>query len=505
MLLVQSGFPEKGERGDQGQQGFRGLEGPPGPVGPPDPEVAKRVESLGLELNQVSAQIVSIGNEIAKAKGADKIPTDVYERLAELEARMAEIEKKSVRAFETLSIRPGGGFPFAKPGLNKIAVGGSEGLWELRDVATIGGGGGGGVPTSRVLTAGDGLSGGGDLSADRTFTVNVDGSTIETAADTLRVKDGGITIAKLSFDPATQAELDAHLTDASDAHDASAISSVPAGGLAATDVQAALNELDTEKVPIVRTITAGDGLSGGGDLSADRSFAVNVDDASIEINSDTLRVKATGVGSAHLSSEIITTINDHSWRHERLGPDEILLDNLGTPEDNTDLNATTGRHGLLPKLSGSSAQYLDGTGAFTVPPGTGDGGGGSIRLQATVVPLAQMVTVGDDKNRFFVSDDFGGMNLIDADASKLISGGGGTLTLQIRNVTAGDVNMLSTPITIDPNEFNSYGASVAPVIDLANDGVVTGDLIAFDVDDSGIGGSAIGPFGLNVTLAFKVP
>jgi len=44
----------------------------------------------------------------------------------------------------------------------------------------------GGVPSTRTLTAGDGLSGGGDLSADRTFTVNVDTTTIEISADTLR-------------------------------------------------------------------------------------------------------------------------------------------------------------------------------------------------------------------------------------------------------------------------------------------------------------------------------
>ncbi len=41
----------------------------------------------------------------------------------------------------------------------------------------------------------------------------------------------------------TDAGLTAHLADTSDAHDASAISNVPAGNLAATDVQAALNEL----------------------------------------------------------------------------------------------------------------------------------------------------------------------------------------------------------------------------------------------------------------------
>lgn len=45
----------------------------------------------------------------------------------------------------------------------------------------------------------------------------------------------------------------------------------------------------------------------------------------------------------------------------------ILLDNLGTPEDNTDLNATTGYHGLLPILDGNAAHWLDGSGAWTAP------------------------------------------------------------------------------------------------------------------------------------------
>lgn len=45
---------------------------------------------------------------------------------------------------------------------------------------------------------------------------------------------------------AIQTQIDNHLNDASDAHDASAVSSVPAGNLAATDVQSALNELQSD-------------------------------------------------------------------------------------------------------------------------------------------------------------------------------------------------------------------------------------------------------------------
>jgi len=53
-----------------------------------------------------------------------------------------------------------------------------------------------GVPTSRVVTAGNGLSGGGDLSSDITLAVNVDAATLDIIADILQLKDGGITDAK---------------------------------------------------------------------------------------------------------------------------------------------------------------------------------------------------------------------------------------------------------------------------------------------------------------------
>jgi len=47
-------------------------------------------------------------------------------------------------------------------------------------------------------------------------------------------------------DKASTTDLNNHINDASDAHDASAISSVPAGNLAATDVQSALDELQSD-------------------------------------------------------------------------------------------------------------------------------------------------------------------------------------------------------------------------------------------------------------------
>jgi hypothetical protein len=45
----------------------------------------------------------------------------------------------------------------------------------------------------------------------------------------------------------------------------------------------------------------------------------------------------------------------------------IKLDDLATPDDNTDLNASTTRHGLLRKLDNTAAHFLDGQGAWTTP------------------------------------------------------------------------------------------------------------------------------------------
>ena len=54
------------------------------------------------------------------------------------------------------------------------------------------------------------------------------------------------------------------------------------------------------------TVTAGDGLSGGGSvaLGATVSLAVGVDDSSIETNSDALRVKASGITNTMLAGSI---------------------------------------------------------------------------------------------------------------------------------------------------------------------------------------------------------
>lgn len=47
------------------------------------------------------------------------------------------------------------------------------------------------------------------------------------------------------------------------------------------------------------------------------------------------------------------------------------LDDLASPDDNTDLNVSTSAHGLTPKLPNDATKYLDGSGAYSVPAGGG--------------------------------------------------------------------------------------------------------------------------------------
>lgn len=58
------------------------------------------------------------------------------------------------------------------------------------------------------------------------------------------------------------------------------------------------------------------------------------------------------------------SLPDHATRHQSGGADAIKLDDLAAPDDTTDLNASTTRHGLCPKLSGNAAQSLRGDGTW---------------------------------------------------------------------------------------------------------------------------------------------
>ena len=60
----------------------------------------------------------------------------------------------------------------------------------------------------------------------------------------------------------------------------------------------------------------------------------------------------------------------HAATHKTGGSDSIKLDEFATPDDNTNLDATTSEHGLLKKLSGNASEFLNGAGNWAVPSGS---------------------------------------------------------------------------------------------------------------------------------------
>lgn len=70
----------------------------------------------------------------------------------------------------------------------------------------------------------------------------------------------------------------------------------------------------------------------------------------------------------------------HATTHQSGGSDQIKLDDLAATDDNTDLNSSAAKHGLLPKLSGVTTEFLNGTGAWATP-----ASGITIRRQVTLI------------------------------------------------------------------------------------------------------------------------
>lgn len=89
-------------------------------------------------------------------------------------------------------------------------------------------------------------------------------------------------------------------------------------------------------------------------------------------NSSTRKYEAGAASGAGLGA--------HATTHQQGGSDPIKLDDLATPDDNTDLNASTARHGLLRKLDNDATHFLDGQGNWSVPAGSGGGSGTTLNV-----------------------------------------------------------------------------------------------------------------------------
>lgn len=382
-------------------------------------------------------------------------------------------------------------------------------------------------------------------------------------ADTTGVH-GIANTANLETSAGAQAKVDTHVNDTTDAHDASAISFTPAGTIAATDVQAAIEEVATEAggggAPtdvdyLVGTASGGlsaeivVGTSPGGELggtwasptvdathsgsshasvqaaaeaTAAAALSAHVTDTSAAhaasaISADSTTLSGTGTDVQAVFEELDNLLDDHSTRHENGGADEISIAGLdGTPTELTNhLNDATDAHdaSAISNVAAGNIVATDVQAAINELDSEKTTAAAALAAAQTEIadqkrvveifvsdPNGDAITTGDGKAHFFVPALLNGHNLVAAHAGITTTSSSGTPTIQIHNVTQA-ADMLSTRITIDVDpEKTSYTAAAQPVIDTGNDDVATGDELRVDVDVAGTGAK-----GLCVILTFEAP
>lgn len=152
-------------------------------------------------------------------------------------------------------------------------------------------------------------------------------------------------------DMATQAELDAHINDPTDAHLGTAIGNTPAGGVAATTVQGAINELDTDK-PATADVVLKSLYDANTVLAADSDNTP----AALTMNASTILARlAAGNIKAASVAEIITLLQAYT-----VGGTDVALADGGTGTSLVDPNAD--RIMFWDDSAGATAYLTPGTG-----------------------------------------------------------------------------------------------------------------------------------------------
>ncbi len=157
---------------------------------------------------------------------------------------------------------------------------------------------GGSVPDTRTLSAGDGLTGGGDLSADRTFNVGA-GTGISVAADTVGMAMGGVTTPEIFDGTITSTDISgtAGITDGqvSDTLTASIFkgsgTTTDAVDLGSAEVAGTLADANVPNDITINLASAATALAANGTNCSAGSFALGVDASG---NAEGCTVAATG-------------------------------------------------------------------------------------------------------------------------------------------------------------------------------------------------------------------
>ena len=231
----------------------------------------------------------------------------------------------------------------------------------------------------------------------------------------------------------------------------------------------------------ITSVVAGDGLTGGG-TSGDVTLAVGVDDSSIEINSDALRVKASGITNAMLAGSIAnaklanSSITVNSQAISLGGSHTFDTDDIGEGSSNLYYTDARANSAIDARVTNTFINNLSGVVADTATAlatgrtialsgdvtasGVSFDGTGNITLSTTIA--ANSVALGTDTTGNYVATIAGTTNEIDVSGS-----GSETATVTIGlpdDVTiAGNLTVNGTTTTVNSDTL----AVTDPLIKLA--------------------------------------
>jgi hypothetical protein len=255
------------------------------------------------------------------------------------------------------------------------------------------------VPASRVIGTGGGLQGGGDLSQDRTLSIATDGVTTDKIAPT--------GVAAGTYGSSTAIPI---VT----VNDKGQVTSVTTTAISIVGY-----------VPDTRQVIAGTGLSGGGNLQADRTFTVNFSSATPQ---------ALGTATAGTAVE--------SARGDHVHP---ALDLASATESSGILPLTKGGTGQqVLSLTGGSIWYTNGTQGF---------------LQSTVGALGQVLVSGGSG-----APSWGSALIVSDQPANFVYAGptsGGSAPTSFRLLVNADIPSVLTgkTLSVDSNTINGIAAS----------------------------------------------
>ena len=183
------------------------------------------------------------------------------------------------------------------------------------------------------------------------------------------------------------------------------------------------------------TLTAGDGLTGGGDISANRSFAVSVDDSTIEINSDSLRVKDDGITYSKLQN-----VTNARMLGNNAGSDGVVTE-MTKANVLSFLNVADGAEANVSGDSGNAAIYDNsGTPAF--------------KSGITKAEVLSLLNVADGAG-------VAPTNFVTNDADDTMAG---TLTIDKNNTATTTANVRGLAVDFDHTGISASGQTINNIV-----------------------------------------